>query len=235
MSTSVTSQPVQEHTMQTFATPAPVTAVLTVPAGRIHLTAADRADTTVEIRPADPGKSRDVKLAERITASYSDGVLRVTAPAASRVLGSTGAVEVTVHLPAGSAVQATTASARFTTEGPLGDVTLDSAQATVTLARAATARITVADGDITAGRLDGDAELRTVRGSIHVTEATRGTLTLRTEAGAITVAAAAGTSATLDAGTTVGRVSNSLKNTGATPELAIHATTTVGDITASTR
>jgi hypothetical protein len=33
----------------------------------------------------------------------------------------------------------------------------------------------------------------------------------------------------------VGRVSNSLKNTGATPGLAIHATTTVGDITARSR
>jgi hypothetical protein len=235
MSTSVTSKPAQEHTMQTFATPAPVTAVLTVPAGRIHVTAADRADTTVEIRPADPAKGRDVKLAERVTASYTDGVLRVTAPAASRVLGSTGAVEVSLQLPAGSAVQATTASAHFTTTGPLGEVTFDSAQATVSLAQAATARITVIDGDITAGRLDGDAELRTVRGSIRVTEATQGTLTLRTEAGAITVAAAAGTSATLDAGTTVGRVSNTLKNTGTTPELAIHATTTVGDITASSR
>ncbi|HEY1667416.1 MAG TPA: hypothetical protein VGG54_17160, partial [Trebonia sp.] len=122
--------------MQTFATPAPVTAVLTVPAGRIHVTAADRDTATVEIRPADPAKSRDAKLAARVTAAYSDGVLRVTAPAANRVLGSTGAVEVTVHLPAGSAVQATTASARFTTEGPLGEVTLDSAQATVSLAQA---------------------------------------------------------------------------------------------------
>jgi len=218
--------------MQTFATPAPITAVLTVPAGRIRVTAADQAGATVEIRPADPAKSRDVKLAARITAAYSDGVLRVTAPAASRVLGSTGAVEVSLQLPAGSAVQATTASACFTTEGPLGAVTLDSAQATVSVEQAATARITVTDGDITAGHLGGDAELRTVRGSIQVTEATRGTLTLRTEAGAITVAAAAGTSATLDAGTTVGRVSNSLKNTGTT-DLAIHATTTVGDITAS--
>jgi hypothetical protein len=235
MSTSVTSQPAQEHTMQTFAAPAPVTAVLTVPAGRIHVTAAGQDTATVEIRPADPAKSRDVKLAARVTAAYTDGVLRVTAPAASRVLGSTGAVEVSLQLPAGSAVQATTASACFTTEGPLGAVTLDSAQATVSVEQAATARITVTDGDITAGHLGGDAELRTVRGSIQVTEATRGTLTLRTEAGAITVAAAAGTSATLDAGTTVGRVSNSLKNTGATPELAIHATTTVGDITASSR
>jgi hypothetical protein len=233
MSSSVTRQPVQEPMMQTFATPAPITAVLTVPAGRIRVTAADRAETTVEIRPADPSKTRDVKLAARITAAYSDGVLRVTAPAANRVLGSTGAVEVTVHLPASSAVQATTASAQFTTEGPLGEVTLDSAQATVTLGQAATARITIVDGDITAGHLGGDAQLRTARGDIHITEATRGTLELRTQTGAITVSAAAGTSAALDAGTTVGRVRNALKNTGTT-ELAIRATTTVGDITAST-
>ena len=218
--------------MQTFATPAPVTAILTVPAGSIQITAADRADTTVQIRPADPAKARDVKLAARITAAYSDGVLRVTAPAANRVLGSTGAVEVTVQLPAGSAVQATTASAEFTTTGPLGEVTLDSAQATVSVEQAATARITVVDGDITAGHLGGDAQLRTARGSIRITEATRGTLQLRTQTGAITVAAAAGASAALDAGTTIGRVSNSLKNTGTT-DLAIHATTTVGDITAS--
>ena len=218
--------------MQTFATPAPITAILAVPAGRIQVTAAARADATVEIRPADPAKRRDVKLAARVTADFSGGVLRVTAPAANRVLGSTGAVEVTVQLPAGSAVQATTASAEFTTTGPLGEVTLDSAQATVNVEQAATARITVVDGDITAGHLGGDAQLRTARGSIHITEATRGTLELRTQTGAITVAAAAGASAALDAGTTIGRVSNSLKNTGTT-DLTIHATTTVGDITAS--
>jgi hypothetical protein len=218
--------------MQQFATPAPITAVLTVPAGRIHITAADRDTATVEVRPADPAKSRDVKLAAQVTASYSDGVLRVTAPDGHRVLGSSGAVEVTVQLPAGSAVQATTAAARFTTTGPLGQVTLDSAQATVSLEQAATARLAVVDGDITAGRLDGDADIRTVKGDINVTEATRGTLLLRTEAGAITVAAAAGASAVLDAGTTVGRISNALQNAGGTPALTIHATTTVGDITA---
>jgi hypothetical protein len=36
--------------MQQFATPAPVTAILAIPAGRIQVTAADRADTTVDIR-----------------------------------------------------------------------------------------------------------------------------------------------------------------------------------------
>ena len=55
---------------------------------------------------------------------------------------------------------------------------------------------------------------------------------LRTETGAITIGAAAGASAALDAGTTMGRIRNALMNTGGTPELTIHATTTVGDITA---
>jgi len=221
--------------MQTFATPAPITAILDIPAGRIRFTAADRADTTVEIRPADPSKGRDVKLAEQTTAGYRDGVLRITAPAGHRILGSSGAVEVTVRLPARSRVEAKAASAQFTTEGQLGDVTFDSSQATVKVDGAATARLSTVDGDITVGRLGGDTEIRTVNGAIQVTEATRGTVVLRTESGAITVGAAAGVSAALDAGTTLGRIRNALTNTGGTPGLTIHATSTVGDITASSR
>jgi hypothetical protein len=218
--------------MQKFTTPAPITAVLDIPAGRIQFIAADRADTTVEIRPADPSKGRDVKLAEQTATGYSDGILRITAPAGNRILGSSGAVEVTVQLPAGSRIEAKAASAQFTTAGQLGDVTFDSSQATVEVDAAATARLTTVDGDITVGRLGGAAEIRTVRGDIQITEATHGTVVLRTETGAITVGAAAGVSATLDAGTTLGRIHNALKNTGDTPGLNIQATTTVGDITA---
>ena len=217
--------------MQTFATPAPITAVVSVPAGRIHVTAGHDT-TTVEIRPADPAKSRDVKLAGQTTAAYHDGTLHVTSPAANRFLGSSGAVEVTIQLPAGSDVQATAASAQLTTTGPLGEVTLDSAQATVTVQDAATARLVTVDGDIAVGRLGGDAEIRTARGDITITETASGTLTLSTQTGKVTVGAAAGVSATLDAGVTVGRIHNALRNADATPALAIHATTTVGDITA---
>jgi hypothetical protein len=59
----------------------------------------------------------------------------------------------------------------------------------------------------------------------------RGTVVLRTQSGDISVGAAAGVSATLDAGTDYGRVSNALKNDG-TAELDIRATTSHGDITA---
>jgi hypothetical protein len=86
---------------------------------------------------------------------------------------------VTVQLPAGSRVEARAASAQFTTAGQLGEVTFDSSQATIKVEAAAAARLTIADGDIT-----------------------------------------------------VGRIRNALQNTGGTPGLSIHATTTVGDITA---
>jgi Putative adhesin len=218
--------------MQTFTTPAPITAILDIPAGRIQFIAADRADTTVEIRPAAPSKGRDRKLAEQTTAGYSDGVLFITAPVGNRILGSSGALEVTVRLPAGSRVEAKAASARFTTTGQLGDVVFDSSQATVTVDEAATARLTTFDGDITVGRLCGDTQIRTVKGDIEITEATHGTVVLRTQTGAISVGAAAGVSATLDAGTRLGRIRNALKNTDDIPGLSIHATTTLGDITA---
>jgi DUF4097 and DUF4098 domain-containing protein YvlB len=74
--------------------------------------------------------------------------------------------------------------------------------------QAARVRLTTVDGDITAGRLGGDAQVRTARGDIQITEATQGTLMLRTETGAITIGAAAEVSAALDAGTTMGRIRN---------------------------
>ena len=54
---------------------------------------------------------------------------------------------------------------------------------------------------------------------------------LRTQSGDISVGAAAGVSAALDAGTGYGRISNALKNNGTT-ELDIRATTSYGDIAA---
>jgi hypothetical protein len=220
--------------MQKFDTTTPVTTVLNIPAGRIQLIAADRTDAVVEIRPADPTKSRDVKAAEQTTVSYTDGLLRVeAAPAANKILGHSGSVEVTVQLPAGSRVDATTAAVEFRGVGRLGDVTFEGAAGTVKLDEAASARLTLQAGDIHLGRLGGSAELTTQKGDITVTEATGGVLTLSTQAGNLTVGAARGVSATLDAGTSYGRVHNALQNSaGAGAGLTIHATTAYGDITA---
>ncbi|MGA5411970.1 DUF4097 family beta strand repeat-containing protein [Streptomyces lavendulocolor] len=220
--------------MQKFATPAPVSAVLDIPAGHIRLIAADRADTVVEVLPADPAKDRDVKAAERTTVTLADGVLRIDgAPAKNPVLGTSGSVEITVQLPAGSHIEATAAAADIRGVGRLGDVTVECAQGPLKLDETASARLTLMAGDITVGRLGGPAEIRTQKGDLRVGEAVRGTVALRTESGDITLTAASGTSASLDASTGYGRIHNALRNSdGPGADLEVRATTAYGDITA---
>ncbi|MEE4596774.1 hypothetical protein V2J94_33650 [Streptomyces sp. DSM 41524] len=150
----------------------PIRVVLAIPAGRVQFIAADRADTTVEVLPASPSKSRDVQAAEQTTVAYADGVLRIyAAEPKNQLVGPSGSLEVTVQLPAGSRVEAKAAASEL-----------------------------------------------------------RGRVVLRTQSGDISVGAAAGVSAALDADTGYGRISNALKNDG-TAELDIRATTSHGDIT----
>ncbi|MCL8014362.1 DUF4097 family beta strand repeat-containing protein [Streptomyces sp. AS02] len=219
--------------MQKFDTPAPISAVLGIPAGRIRFIAADRDDTTVEVLPADASKDRDVKAAEQTRVEYGDGVLRIEAPVKNQVLGPSGSVDVTIQLPAGSRVEAKAAAAEFRGVGRLGDVVLDSAHGSVKLDETDSARLTLLAGDVSVGRLGGPGEIGTQKGDIRISEAVRGTVTLRTEHGEISVGAARGVSASLDAGTSYGRIRNALVNTdGAAARLDIHATTAYGDITA---
>ncbi|MCT2586175.1 DUF4097 domain-containing protein [Actinophytocola gossypii] len=217
--------------MQTFDTPTPISAVLDIPAGHVRLIAADRADTAVEVRPADAAKNRDVKVAARTTVEYGDGVLRVENTAKNQILGASGSIEVTVQLPAGSRVEAKAASAELRGVGRLGDVAFDGVHGSIKLDEAASVRLTTQAGDVTVGRLTGPAEISTGKGDIRIAEAARGAVVLRTQAGDVSVGAAAGVSAALDAGTTLGRITNTLRNTGDT-DLTIHATTAIGDIAA---
>ncbi|WP_439662637.1 hypothetical protein ACSHWB_15005 [Lentzea sp. HUAS TT2] len=196
--------------MQTFTTPAPIAAVLDIPAGRVQFIAADRADTAVEVLPANASQSRDVKAAEKIRVDFADGVLRITAEAGNKILGSSGSVEVTVQLPAGSRVEAKAASAEFRGVGRLGDIAFEAAQSDIKIDEAANVRLSTQAGDVTVGRLNGSADITTQKGNITV---------------------ASGLSAALDAGTSHGRVTNSLRNDGTT-DITIRATTSYGDITA---
>ncbi|WP_410810773.1 DUF4097 family beta strand repeat-containing protein [Micromonospora sp. 067-2] len=218
--------------MQKFDTPTPISAVLDIPAGRVRLIAADRADTTVEVLPADASKSRDVKVAEQTTVDYSDGVLRIEAKAKNQILGSSGSIEVTVQLPAGSRVEVKAAAAEFRAVGRFGDVAFEGAHGAIKLDEAASVRLTALAGDVLVGRLNGPAEISTTKGDIRIAEAVRGTVVLRTQAGDVSVGAAHGVSASLDAGTSYGRIHNALRNTDGDADLTIHATTAYGDIAA---
>ncbi|MFJ5709985.1 DUF4097 family beta strand repeat-containing protein [Streptomyces sp. NPDC093105] len=220
--------------MQKFDTPDTIAAILDVPSGHIRLVAADRVDTVVEVLPADASKPRDARAAEQTTVAYGDGVLRIAAPAGrNQLLGSSGSIAVTVHLPAGSRVEAKTADVDLRSAGRLGDITFEGARGRVELDETASAHLTLHSGDVSVGRLGGPARISTQEGAIHVAEAVTGSVVLSTEHGGISVGAARGVSASLDAGTAYGRIHNSLDNAeGDAAGLTIHATTSYGDITA---
>ncbi|MFG2621895.1 DUF4097 family beta strand repeat-containing protein [Streptomyces sp. NPDC048507] len=219
--------------MHTFVTPAPLSAVIDIPAGHIRLMATGGSGTTVEVLPADASRNRDVEAAGRTTVGYADGVLRIAAPSPKgNLVGRSGSVKVTVHLPAGSRVEAKLAAGGFRGVGRLGDLTFEGAQGTVEVDESAAAHLTLLAGDIAVGRLGGPAQISTQKGDITVAEAVAGTVTLRTEAGDLSIGAAAGVSASMDAGTSYGRIRNTLKNTDGAPGLTIRASTSYGDITA---
>ncbi|MGW2857275.1 hypothetical protein ACWDAZ_37150, partial [Streptomyces sp. NPDC001215] len=163
--------------MQKFETSAPISAVLDIPAGRIQFIAADRADTTVEVLPANPSKRRDVQTAEQTTVTYADGVLRIhTSEPKNQLFGPSGSLEVTVQLPAGSRIEAKTAGSELRGVGRLGDVVFDGAYRQIKIDEAASVRLTATDGDVEVGRLGGPAEISTARGDIRIAEAMRGTV-----------------------------------------------------------
>ncbi|MFI6149115.1 DUF4097 family beta strand repeat-containing protein [Streptomyces sp. NPDC051109] len=220
--------------MQKFDTAAPIAVVLDVAAGRVQVIAGDRLDAAVEVRPVDGGRSRDVEAAELTGVEFVEGVLRIATPAVKRqVLGGSGSVEVTVRVPAGSRVEARTAAVEFRGVGRLGAVVFEGAQGAVKVDEAQSARIAVQAGDIVVGRLGGPAEIGTQKGDLRIGEAVRGAVVLSTVSGDISVGAARGVRASLDAGTSYGRVHNALGNTdGAAAGLNIRATTAHGDITA---
>jgi hypothetical protein len=222
--------------MQKFATTGPVAVVLEIPAGSIRLVATERAEAAVEVAPTDPAKKRDVKAAVQTEVEYRDGVLRIATAEPHKLLGSSGSLLVTIEVPAGSSFDGKAGAAELRSTGRLGAVAFDGGYRTVELQEAAATRLKVHTGSVAVARLTGPAQISNGMGDITVTEAVVGTVMLRTGSGNLSVGAAPGVSATLDASTSRGRIHNALRNTeGAAAALSIEATTGHGDIAAASR
>lgn len=219
--------------MQNFDTPSPITVVLNIPAGRVQLTASDRSDTRVAVLPSEASKKRDVKAAEQTTVEFRDGVLSIATADPNRILGSSGSLEITIELPAGSRVEGKAGAAELYSTGRLGVVGFEGGYRVVKLDEVAGAELKVHTGEVSVARLTGSARIVNGMGDITVDEAVEGAVEVSTGAGNLSVSAARGVSATLDAGTSYGRVNNALNNSdGAAAGLKVKATTGKGDITA---
>ncbi|MEU0932406.1 MULTISPECIES: DUF4097 family beta strand repeat-containing protein [unclassified Embleya] len=159
--------------MDVFATPDPISVKLDIYVGDVQITAEDRIDTVVEVRPTDESDASDVKAAEQTSVGFADGVLVVKAPkpglSAMNPSRKSRSVDVSIVLPIGSHVHGEAALGDLHCSGRLGECTFKTTTSNVRLEQVGALRLRTA-GHITVGRVDGDADVRTSIGRIRIGE-----------------------------------------------------------------
>ena len=118
--------------MPISASPDPISITIDI-VDNTHITASDRADTVITVRPMDPSKSSDVKAAEQTTVDFTDGRLFVKSPRSWAPFSGSQTVVVTLEVPTGSALDGISAMGDFHVEGELGTTTLQTSMGNVRL------------------------------------------------------------------------------------------------------
>lgn len=154
--------------MPTFTTPEPISALVQLAVGDATITATDRDDTVVLVRPSDSARDADVRAAEQTRVEYASGRLVVRAPRPRVLWGKAGSVDVTVELPTGSDLEADASVATVRTTGALGDCRIKTSTGDVRLDEARTTTVGTGAGTVTIEHVDGDVQVSTGSGRIEV-------------------------------------------------------------------
>ncbi|MEV7939312.1 hypothetical protein AB0O82_24650 [Kitasatospora sp. NPDC088264] len=156
--------------MPTFATPEPITVAVSLITGQARIVASDRVDTVVEVQPYDAAVGADVKAADQAVVEFTNGRLVVRAPKLGGLFGGQGALDVRIDLPAGSEVRGSAATAVFRCEGQLGKCGFKTGTGDIALDDTGPLSVEAGRGDITAGRVDGGAEVTLGHGTVRLAE-----------------------------------------------------------------
>jgi Putative adhesin len=157
--------------MPTFDTPEPISVTVDLGVGDIRVAASDRTDTTVEVRPSNPGKKADVTAAEQTRVEYANGRLLIKAPKGWRQWAPWGgheSVDVQITVPAGSQLRADAGLSAVRCTGRLGDVRVKTGLGDIQLDQAGPVQVSTGGGDVTADHVAGHAEISTSTGRVQV-------------------------------------------------------------------
>lgn len=177
--------------MPTFDTPEPIVATIDS-GGHVRISASDRADTVVEVRPTDESRDGDVQAAQQTRVEYANGQLSVTTPKKNlrSLFGRSGSVDVVVDLPSDSQVDAKVWG-DVHSEGRLGESTFDTAAGSIRLDQTGRLKVRSAAGDVSVARSVGHTDVSTSSGKVRIGEVD-GTAVVKTSNGDITVGEATG-------------------------------------------
>jgi DUF4097 and DUF4098 domain-containing protein YvlB len=156
--------------MPTFETPSPISMTIEI-VGDARITASDRTDTVVEVRPRDPSKAGDVKAAEQAVIECRDGRLEVRTPKHWKrytPFGGGESVAVTVEVPTGSSLEASTDLGDLHTEGELGACRAKTGMGTIRLDHTGALHASTGYGDVVVDRVVGEAEVTTGSGDVRL-------------------------------------------------------------------
>jgi hypothetical protein len=142
--------------MSTFATPGPIAATVEVAGAQVRVTASDRADTVVLVKPINEASRSDVKVASKTKVDFAGGQLSVktTTPG-----NKNGSVAITIDLPTGSGLAAYLAHSSVQAEGPVGQCELHLASGQVQLDRIGALQANIASGEVAIGHIAGRASI----------------------------------------------------------------------------
>ncbi|SEF53289.1 DUF4097 and DUF4098 domain-containing protein YvlB [Actinacidiphila yanglinensis] len=170
--------------MPAFDTPEAISVTLEIGAGDVRITAEDRTDTVVEVRPTDESDSSDVKAAAQSSVKYADGrlVVKTPKPGAMDFSRKSRSVDVTIVLPAGSHVRGDASMGDLRTTGRLGECTFKTAAGHIQVDRVGPSRLRTSAGNVTVGQAEGDLDVSTGTGRIRVGEV-HGTATTKNSNG----------------------------------------------------
>src|SRR5262245_4407099 len=110
--------------MPTFSTPEPITVSLDLEVGDVSISAGDRTETVVEVRPSDPDNPGDVAAAEQTRVEFAGGRLQIMSPKGWRRYtprGGRESVDVEIAVPAGSHLHGQAGVAALRAAGRLGE------------------------------------------------------------------------------------------------------------------
>lgn len=159
--------------MPRYDTPEPISVTIELGVGDVRITATDRTDTVVEVRPSDETVESDVKAVHQVRVDHVGDTLRITGPKARPFDYSRHrirSVDVSVELPAGSQVAAHFQMGDVRCVGRLGECRIKTSQGNVWLERTGALRLSTAAGHVVVDHVAGDAEISTGFGSIRVGE-----------------------------------------------------------------
>jgi hypothetical protein len=157
--------------MPHYDTPDPISVGLELGVGNIRITASERSDTTVEVRPTDPEREADVTAAEQTRVEFADGRVSVKAPKGWRQYtprGDWGSIEVEISLPAGSRVHAEAGAAALTAGGRIGELHYKTGVGAIRLEETGPVHVRTGAGDVSLEHAAGRAEIRTGSGTVEV-------------------------------------------------------------------